>query len=355
MGRSGGISSLRGGEDVVKLSRDLHEKKHKRDKEHKSSKHDKKEKKKKKKSSSSSQLKHPKITEDDYFRKNEEFKVWLKAGLAEGDDRGTFETMSGAEARQVFTEYFCKAWNKGRLPQVYYDGITAELKRSIGRPHAWGFRMTDEERDQLEDLSDQIREGNQGKGQDEGYDFSVGSSSSSSSRHVAPLVGNVSDHRIAQRQEREQRHVEQSINRSRMLTLAEEVAPRAIGGSREALLDKKRAIGECTHASHVAKHEAIEISDRDIYGEGEGSVEKEKQRLAQRHAHTSARAVEKQQANQEYIQELRERAQQQENVWKHKLGLGGIDFTKEQKRIAIQPRPSSEAAEDVPNPGQTYD
>ena len=62
------------------------------------------------------------ISNDDYFNKNEEFRVWIKLYK-----NITFESLSSDEARKYFND-FVKYYNKGRLPDMYYTGIPIDVK-----------------------------------------------------------------------------------------------------------------------------------------------------------------------------------------------------------------------------------
>eukprot|EP00252_Welwitschia_mirabilis_P019561 TRINITY_DN4555_c0_g1_i7.p1 TRINITY_DN4555_c0_g1~~TRINITY_DN4555_c0_g1_i7.p1 ORF type:complete len:169 (-),score=34.58 TRINITY_DN4555_c0_g1_i7:688-1194(-) len=70
------------------------------------------------------------LSEEDYYSKNNEFSTWLK------EDRGLFfSRLSSEEARQLF-QAFVKAWNKGELPSVYYQGINSGPRTD----HNWRLR-----------------------------------------------------------------------------------------------------------------------------------------------------------------------------------------------------------------------
>jgi hypothetical protein len=92
-------------------------------KEHKKSnkkaeKHSKKDKKSKKKQDKNDDNSNDIITEDDYFLKNEEFRVWCKLIYQK-----PFEDLSSTEARDLFNQQFVKAYNKRRLPEMFYKGL----------------------------------------------------------------------------------------------------------------------------------------------------------------------------------------------------------------------------------------
>jgi hypothetical protein len=93
------------------------------------------------------------ITEDDYFLKNEEFRVWLHV-----TKDISFETLTTVQARELFSEKFCKVWDKGSLPPMYYDGtIPTELRQQCAKTsHKWGFKLSENEKEQVSDLGKQL-------------------------------------------------------------------------------------------------------------------------------------------------------------------------------------------------------
>ena len=155
-----------------------HKKKDKKENKSKSSKHNNKKDKKESKHSHSKKHKHDKekdkkrekereryhedfekdnkyqrnvvpISEDDYFLKNEEFRVWLRVSKSTN-----FESLTTIEARELFADSFCKAWNKGKLAAMYYEGtIPAELRHECAKTgHKWGFKLSNSEKEQVSDL-----------------------------------------------------------------------------------------------------------------------------------------------------------------------------------------------------------
>ncbi|ESQ27199.1 hypothetical protein EUTSA_v10019257mg [Eutrema salsugineum] len=85
------------------------------------SKKSKDDKPKKKYSEGGHQLKEgiPKLSNEDYFSKNNEFATWLKE-----EKRTYFNDLTTESARELFSR-FVKAWNKGKLESRYYEGISA--------------------------------------------------------------------------------------------------------------------------------------------------------------------------------------------------------------------------------------
>ncbi|PIA16955.1 hypothetical protein COEREDRAFT_24719, partial [Coemansia reversa NRRL 1564] len=75
------------------------------------------------------------ITQEDYFRLNAPFRLWL---LKEKDKY--FDEMSSDKARRYFAS-FVRVWNDGRLRSRYYkqDSELGKLSKSVVTRHNWGF------------------------------------------------------------------------------------------------------------------------------------------------------------------------------------------------------------------------
>lgn len=96
------------------------------------------------------------ISEDDYFLKNEEFRVWLHVSKSI-----SFETLTTVQAREIFAGDFCRSWNKGSLAAMYYEGtIPTELRHQcVKSTHKWGLKLSENEKEQVNDLgNDRLEE-----------------------------------------------------------------------------------------------------------------------------------------------------------------------------------------------------
>lgn len=92
--------------------------KSKKDHKHKSKDHDRERKSSSgDKESKSERPKVKPISEDEFFTKSEEFRVWLKLSK-----NVYFEDLSSKEAHKIFEKEFVKDYNKGKLTAMYYDG-----------------------------------------------------------------------------------------------------------------------------------------------------------------------------------------------------------------------------------------
>ncbi|GAA5985113.1 hypothetical protein JCM5350_000846 [Sporobolomyces pararoseus] len=71
---------------------------------------------------------------DDFFIKATELKLWL------WEEKGKkLDSLKNEDARRYFKK-FCRAWNRGRLSDNFYSGISpASLPSSISTSHSWSF------------------------------------------------------------------------------------------------------------------------------------------------------------------------------------------------------------------------
>jgi hypothetical protein len=93
------------------------------------------------------------ITEDDYFNKSQEFRVWLHEYK-----HPAFEAMTSKEAHHIFTDLFIVQYNTGSLSSYYYTGeFPSDLKHSaLHTQHRWNIRLNPVERDQVQSVADSV-------------------------------------------------------------------------------------------------------------------------------------------------------------------------------------------------------
>lgn len=94
------------------------------------------------------------LTMDDYFRKNQEFKLWLlqhKKKRVEDDLQDTDEI-------QKYFKKFVKKWNRGELSSKYYSGIhSSELSHQQRTSYKWNFKnVSNDEEMKLELTRDKV-------------------------------------------------------------------------------------------------------------------------------------------------------------------------------------------------------
>ena len=79
---------------------------------------EKKKKSKKKKKNKAEKMDVPKISVDDYYSRNSEFRAWIKSNEKIGK---TFADMETKEAKSLFKK-FVKKWNEKKLSKDFYRG-----------------------------------------------------------------------------------------------------------------------------------------------------------------------------------------------------------------------------------------
>ncbi|GLE07023.1 hypothetical protein PINS_up016871 [Pythium insidiosum] len=96
----------------------------------------------------------PQLSEDDYFLRVAEFRVWLFRR------RGKYlEELSSEDAVELFRSKFMRRWNDGKLDRMYYEGIPESVLEQTKRTrHAWGFvkKLSEKERFDLATAKDSV-------------------------------------------------------------------------------------------------------------------------------------------------------------------------------------------------------
>ncbi|CAG8669231.1 538_t:CDS:2, partial [Paraglomus occultum] len=80
------------------------------------------------------------ITEDDYYTKSTEFRIWLR----EYKDK-YFDELNSEQTRRYFKK-FVNAWNKFELEKKYYDGIrSSQIDKSDKTRYKWNIKANADE------------------------------------------------------------------------------------------------------------------------------------------------------------------------------------------------------------------
>ncbi|KAI3956002.1 hypothetical protein MKW92_001083 [Papaver armeniacum] len=108
---------------------------HRDKKSHKHSKHSDKKVKKSEEKRDHKRRRHnllpgEELSKEDYFAKNNEFSTWLKE-----EKRKFFSDLSSEASHDLFLD-FIKVWNKGKLEERYYKGISTAPRTA----HNWKIR-----------------------------------------------------------------------------------------------------------------------------------------------------------------------------------------------------------------------
>ncbi|KAI9362253.1 hypothetical protein BD770DRAFT_382247 [Pilaira anomala] len=187
------------------------------------------------------------ITEDAYFEKSTEFRLWLKE-----NKHKYLDEISSKDARRYFKKFVTK-WNDFELDPKFYQGMNSTaLTSSDTTRFKWSFakKLDQMEMDTVRDSVDSMTALSRGEDKLKKRRVAVG-----------PTMPPVLDKEQQYEAERAQRKYEQKKARERRTEALDEVAPRETG--REAQLAKKRAL----NAYHKREPSPdVELSEADLMG-----------------------------------------------------------------------------------------
>ncbi|KAG2231815.1 hypothetical protein BDF21DRAFT_416265 [Thamnidium elegans] len=188
------------------------------------------------------------ITEDAYFEKSTEFRLWLKEHKHKYIDE-----ISSKESRRYFKKFVTK-WNDFELDAKFYKGVNStQLSSSDSTRFKWSFakKIDQSELDSVRDSVDSMTA------------LSRGEDKLKRRANVGPTMPTIDTFNKEKKLEAEhaQRKYEQKKSRERRTEALDEVAPRETG--REAQIAKKRAL----NAYHKREPSPdIELSEADLMG-----------------------------------------------------------------------------------------
>ncbi|RUS22459.1 hypothetical protein BC937DRAFT_89024 [Endogone sp. FLAS-F59071] len=188
------------------------------------------------------------ISEEDYYAKATEFKVWLHE-----EKNKFFDELTSEQAHEQFKK-FVKAWNKFKLDKKYYSGIrSSQIASSDTTRYKWKF-ASKIDREQLETVKDSVDSLTNKELKSATGTSSAAAESQSTKRRVLgptmppPSVGigirgpgddeDMDDEDRARYARALRKKEQRSLNRTNEAAL-DEIAPRETG--RHALLAKRRA------------------------------------------------------------------------------------------------------------------
>ncbi|KAF9201727.1 hypothetical protein BGZ49_008065 [Haplosporangium sp. Z 27] len=222
------------------------------------------------------------ISEDDYFSKSAEFRLWLRQSK-----KKYFEDLSADESRRYFRK-FVRAWNDFDLDESYYKGIrSSQLHSKDLTKYQWGFakKIGKEDQNRVEAIRDSIdtmtntrfaQEVSRltGKSTLSGSDSTIGSNaprrtlgpSLPPSANMGPNRRPMTADEVAEKEERDhydhlKRRAEQKAYRKSKEADLEELVPKATG--REAILEKRRAQ---TAYNRRERSPDVELPEQDLMG-----------------------------------------------------------------------------------------
>ncbi|KAG0004236.1 hypothetical protein BGZ79_009902 [Entomortierella chlamydospora] len=224
------------------------------------------------------------ISEDDYFAKSVEFRLWLRQAK-----KKYFEDLSSDDARRYFKK-FVRAWNDFDLDESYYKGIrTSQMQSKDLTKYQWRFakKIGKDDQNKVEAIRDSIdtmtntrfaQEVSRltGKSTASGSDPTAGSSapkrtlgpSLPPSANIGPSRRPMTADEVAEEEERDhidrmRRRAEQRAYRKSKEADLEELAPKPTG--REAMIEKRRAQ---TEYNRRERSPDVELSESDLMGTG---------------------------------------------------------------------------------------
>ncbi|KAG0096580.1 hypothetical protein BGZ93_004308 [Podila epicladia] len=225
-----------------------------------------------------------KISEDDYFNKSTEFRLWLRRAK-----KKYFEDMTADETRRYFAK-FVKAWNNFDLDESYYKGIrSSQISNKGSTKYKWGFakKIGKEDQNQVDSVRDSIdtmtnirfaNEVSRQTGVSTASSLGGGDAIGPPKRPVGPSMPpqgpgprwpRTADE-VADQEDRDQRRrlqdraAQKSYRKSKEADL-EELVPKATG--REAMLEKRRAQ---TAYNRRERSPDVELPEHALMGTGGG-------------------------------------------------------------------------------------
>ncbi|KAJ7687431.1 hypothetical protein B0H17DRAFT_1070196 [Mycena rosella] len=247
----------------------------------------------------------PTISESDYFRKGDEFRIWLKE-----EKRKYFDELSGDKARSYFRK-FVKAWNKGKLSKSLYAGVdpsTIPAESQTGYKWSFASKGSRVDNDALRAARQEVGAATYGR---EGASTSTAASGSGAGRVQGPTLPSSADLVYARELARETHDEDRSLKRKRDKAEAKErieemVGPREVG--REGALEKKRARREADRSFRDKGDDGFEADETVLLGGGDSF----RDQIAKRDA--ARKRFDQKSGKEDRVAAVRERA----NVFKEK-------------------------------------
>ncbi|CAI2172621.1 3920_t:CDS:2 [Funneliformis geosporum] len=202
------------------------------------------------------------ISEDDYFSKSTEFRIWLR----ESKDK-FFDELSSEQAHRYFKK-FISSWNKCKLDKKYYDGIrSSQLMNSETTRYKWkNLKINQDELDSLKHSVD--RQTNTKFAME--VQMRSGKNDQITKRTIGPTMPPTSlqggneemDQEDRARYERTLKRKERKDFQKTHEAVLDELIPKATG--KEAMIEKKRAKN-----AYYRREESpdVELNERDLMGD----------------------------------------------------------------------------------------
>ncbi|ETL85019.1 hypothetical protein, variant 3 [Phytophthora nicotianae] len=218
-----------------------------------------------------------KITEEDYFLLQKEFRVWLAQTKNKYVD-----DLSTDEAMDLFTDEFARKWNRGKLSKMFYEGLPdAVVEQTKRTRHQWGFvaKLGEKEKFELATAKDSVDVATKKKNLLTSDDKVKGPKKEDDTNWTKRRFKEDEDDR---EEHRKRQKLERKREREYRDVVMDELAPKATG--REAQIDKRHQLADKLHGAARDREEArdgLDLSDDFLMG-GRGGDEDLKRRMAQR-------------------------------------------------------------------------
>lgn len=264
--------------------------------------------------------------ENDYFQYHQHLWVYLYR-----EEGKTFNELSSDEARKAFAR-FVERYNLGDLEAAYYNrnGLPPDaLEETKTTRHAWSFHTTETENRSLHMVQEGVRKQTDYRETNQKATGTDVGKNSVEEPAVAPTRVEIAPQRSAA-----SRQVDRAVNR-RMRDHTLEAADDIGGGKkhgRERQLEKRKEVGDRTHAASRERDSAYEINDEALYGDKdkssfESALERQRRWKAKQEETKTNR-----------LAELKKKEEGKREAMLKSLGLSGI---KPGEKIKIAPRPES--------------
>jgi hypothetical protein len=318
-----------------KSSKEHKEKKEKVEKKGKKEKKDKKDKRDKKDTrASSASAPSTAISADDYFLRSIDFRVWCKLFR-----KTPFESLDSDKAREIFAAEFVKDYNKGRLPDMFYTEIPAEIREAtLKTQHQWNIKVSKSEKETVSNISEDVQYQTDHVARDAWEHMKKADASSNGSgrpQFCQPVSSSsagggrsLDARRLADDDKRDDQrnHAKYEAKKYREYTrdVMDDVAPKETG--RDALRDKRKGEAVVLHAAAREREEGrdgLDLSESFTMGGGDD--------FQSMKARMSAGRNRREEAKEQRLQELQMKDKQRSEDFMSQLG---VDLSKGPIRIA---------------------
>ncbi|CAH0478838.1 unnamed protein product [Peronospora belbahrii] len=234
-----------------------------------------------------------KITDEDYFRRQPEFRVWL----AQTKNK-YLDDLSTNEAIKLFTTDFMKKWNHGKLARMFYHGLPEAVVEQTKRTrHCWGFvaKLGEKEKLEVATAKDSVNvatkkedlltfhDEKRGDNKDAAMRGGEGGEKRNKYRNHEKNSELHEENQDQDQYKTKRRKVGHQREREYCDTVLDELLPKATG--REAQIEKRRQVGARLHGPARDREDArdgLDLSEDFLMGGSGDGVDNLKRQIAYR-------------------------------------------------------------------------